>query len=99
MKNSNEIMMENNVNNINNNDNNNDNNINNNDNNNKYINKIIYNNNDNNDIIMITIKNLIKYITSGTLSRPAGAFWANNLIKIHKIGHIIHPKLNKNKKK
>ena len=41
---------------------------------------------------MITIKNLIKYITSGTLSRPAGAFWPNNLIKINKIGHIIHPK-------
>ena len=37
-------------------------------------------------------KNTIKYITSGALSRPAGAFWPNNLIKINKIGHIIHPK-------
>ena len=72
-------------NNNNNNNNNINNNDNNNDNNNKYINKIIYNNNDNNDIIMITIKNLIKYITSGTLSRPAGAFWPNNLIKNVKI--------------
>ena len=47
---------------------------------------------------MITIKNLIKYITSGALSRPAGAFCPNNLIKIHKIEHIIHPKLKKNQK-
>ena len=46
---------------------------------------------------MITIKNLIKYITSGALSRPAGAFCPNNLIKIHKIEHIIHPKLKKTK--
>ena len=43
-------------------------------------------------------QNSIKYITSGTLSRPAGAFWPNNLIKIHKIGHIIHPKRKKHEK-